>query len=70
MTKRSLRSLITTAALTTAALLFLSAHASMQDWKEKEKERKDDRGRNELLALPTGQYVTPTAAARRRTSSY
>ena len=42
--------------LTTAALLALSAHASLQ---ERRVDRDDDEPNG--VALPTGQYVTPTA---------
>ena len=42
--------------LTTAALLALSAHASLQ---ERHVDRDDDEPNG--VALPTGQYVTPTA---------
>src|SRR5262245_56646548 len=52
MTKHSLRHLIELSILTSAALLLLSAHAHLQD-------RDDDR--RDIVRLPTGQFVTPTA---------
>jgi DNA-binding beta-propeller fold protein YncE len=55
MRKRSLQHLLTLSVLTAAALFALSTSADLQG-------RKDDRqDRNGLVALPTGQYVTPTA---------
>jgi len=70
MTKRSLQRLLTVSALTSAALLALSAHATLQVRTDNSQERRVHRGRDDddddrrqpgaLVALPTGQFVTPT----------
>ena len=71
MTKRSLQHLLKLSALTSAALLALSARADLQERKNDRRERHDDRrvrdddDRQEhrhkrLLPLPTGQFITPT----------
>src|SRR4030095_7459276 len=71
MTKRSLPQLFKLGVLTSATLLALSAHASQQERKTNQQEknnrhdddddRDNERGKRGLIALPTGQYVTPTA---------
>jgi YVTN family beta-propeller protein len=73
MTKRSVRQLFKLGILTSATMLALSAHASLQERRTDQQEKNnrhdddDDRDRDGdrrpggLIALPTGQYVTPTA---------
>jgi hypothetical protein len=74
MTKRSLRHLLKLSALTSAALLALSARADLQeqnghpqDKVSHHRDRDDDdddddrRGHHSLIQLATGQFVTPTA---------
>jgi len=74
MTKRSLRHLLKLSALTSAALLALSARAYLQepnghpqDKASHHRDRDDDgddddrRGHRPLIPLATGQFVTPTA---------
>ncbi|HMF94213.1 MAG TPA: bifunctional YncE family protein/alkaline phosphatase family protein, partial [Vicinamibacterales bacterium] len=72
MTKRSLQHLLKVSALTSATLLVLSAHATLQsrtddrqDQSNQRRDRDDDDdddrgGRKGLVPLPTGQFVTPT----------
>src|SRR5262245_55437003 len=72
MTKRSLQQLLKLSALTSATLLALSAHATLQSRTDdrqdqtaqrpdKDDDDDDDRGgRKGLVPLPTGQFVTPT----------
>ena len=78
MTKRSLRQLFKLTVLTSATLFALSTRANLQERKDDrkddqqerkndrhdddDKDRDDDRGPRGLVALPTGQFVTPTAA--------
>jgi YVTN family beta-propeller protein len=57
MSKRSLRPLLKLS-IAVAAVLALSARAQL---KEKEHDDDDDRPARVALALPTGQFVTPTA---------
>ena len=73
MTKRSLGQLFKLGVLTSATLLALSTHSSLQERKtdqqeknnprddDDDRDRDDDRKRHGVIALPTGQYVTPTA---------
>jgi len=70
MTKRSLAQLFKLSVLTSATLLALSAHPSLQERKDDAQERKhnrhddddrDDDRQPRGIVLPTGQYVTPTA---------
>jgi DNA-binding beta-propeller fold protein YncE len=73
MTKRSLQRLLTVSALTSITLVALSAHATLQSRPDDRQERtgqrrdRDDdddddrRGGTAVVALPTGQFVTPTA---------
>jgi len=70
MTKRSLRQLFKLGVLTSATLLALSTHASLQERKNEQQEKNtrhddddDDRDHDRRprgIVLPTGQYVTPT----------
>src|SRR5260221_3849916 len=69
MTKRSLRHLFKLSAVTSAAVLALSARANLQERKtdqerkDDRQERKDDDDRRErkgVLQLATGQFITPT----------
>ena len=72
MTKRSLPQLFKLGVLTSATMLALSAHASLQERRtdqqqknnrhDDDDDRDDDRRPRGVIALPTGQYVTPTAA--------
>jgi YVTN family beta-propeller protein len=66
MTKRSMRQLFKLSVLTSATLFALSTHATLQEGKQDQQERKNDRHDNDDdrgprgTVLPTGQYVTPT----------
>ena len=66
MTKRSLRRLLEVTALTSATLLALSGHATLQSRGDDRQERgdhrrdHDDDDRRDGVLLPTGQFVTPT----------
>ena len=66
MTKRSLRRLLEVTALTSATLLALSGHATLQSRGDDRQERgdhrrdHDDDDRRDGVLLPTGQLVTPT----------
>ncbi len=72
MTKRSLRQLFKLSAFTSITLLALTARADLQERKDHDQDRvsrhrddddddDDHRGRNSLVPLATGQFVTPTA---------
>jgi YVTN family beta-propeller protein len=68
MTKRSLQRLLKITVLSSATLLALPAQARMQERATQRHDRDDDhdgdddrRGHHDLVQLPSGQYVTPTA---------
>jgi len=73
MTKRSLQKLLRMAAFTSATVMVLSARADLQQPNDNQQKHDDDRhgrdhdddddddrGRNHLVRLPSGQFVTPT----------
>jgi hypothetical protein len=68
MTKRSLQQLLKITVLSSATLLALPAQARMQERATQHHDRDDDRdgdddrrGHHDLVQVPSGQYVTPTA---------
>ncbi len=72
MTKRSLQRLFKVSVLTSATLLALTAHATLQERHDHHDDYNDDRGghsdhdgdhggHHDVVRLPTGQFVTPTA---------
>jgi DNA-binding beta-propeller fold protein YncE len=61
MSKRPLQRLFKLSVLTSATLLTLSTQATLQERKEPQQDRDDDRQVHRgIVRLPTGQFVTPT----------